>query len=65
MSCRAASGGLRLDVVETGPLAEVYVDLVRADRRDDFRWLARSQGLAASRAEELWALLSRRLGRPD
>jgi hypothetical protein len=64
MSCRAACARPLSDLAEAGLLAEVYVELVRTGRQEDFRWLARSQGLAASRTDELWAQLTRRLGPP-
>jgi hypothetical protein len=36
------------------PLAEIYLELARAGRRDDFRWFALSQGVAVEMVEDLW-----------
>jgi len=38
----------------------VYVELIRARRREDFRWFARSQGVPADRIDALWEGLSAR-----
>lgn len=56
VACRPAS-----EVTEGAALAEVYIDLFLAGRDEDFRWLARSQGLSADRSDELWQQLARRL----
>ncbi len=58
MSCRlSVSPRRRVAELVTAEAAELYRDLVRADRRDDFRWLARSQGVPAERIDELWIFL--------
>lgn len=59
VACRTAS-----EETEGTALAEVYVDLFQAGRDEDFRWLARSQGLSADRADELWRHVARRLPPP-
>jgi hypothetical protein len=38
-------------------LVTIYRELVEAGRWDDFRWLARSQGLTPERIVELWERL--------
>jgi hypothetical protein len=38
-----------------------YLDLVRAHRHDDFRWLARSHGVPPERLDALWRRLLVRL----
>lgn len=45
---RAAAAGEALEL--PGP----YLDLASSGRRDDFRWFARSQGVAAEDVERLW-----------
>lgn len=61
MSCRfSVSGAGRrrvADLIGGAEVGELYRDLVRADRRDDFRWLALSQGVPPERIEELWRFL--------
>jgi hypothetical protein len=58
MSCRFSVSGPRRVADLIGPdVAELYHDLVRMDRRDDFRWLALSQGVPAERVDELWRFL--------
>lgn len=59
VACRPAS-----EVTESTALAEAYIDLFQAGRDEDFRWLARSQGLSADRADELWRQLASRLPPP-
>src|SRR5262245_28245299 len=34
--------------------AAAYIDLARARRKQDFRWFARSQGMASGMIEQLW-----------
>ena len=41
-------------------LASVYADLARARREEDFRWLARSQGMRPETIDSLWQDLSAR-----
>jgi hypothetical protein len=61
MSCHfSISGAGRRSVANLiggGEVAELYRDLVRADRHDDFRWLALSQGVPPERIEDLWRFL--------
>ena len=64
MSCRTACRPT-VDAEQDTALAEVYVELFRAGRREEFRWLARSRGLSGTRVDELWQELTRRLGRHD
>ena len=45
---RAAAAG---EVLE---LAGPYLDLAGSGRQEDFRWFARSQGVAAEDVERLW-----------
>ncbi len=67
MSCRArrvpALDGQALEALAwSGP----FVELARADRRDDFGWLAQSQGIPAEAVEEFWrAMRARASGAPD
>jgi hypothetical protein len=52
MTCRAAyTPPLRKALVA------LYRELAEAGRWDDFRWLARSQGLTSERTAELWQRL--------
>ena len=55
MSCRARRAspldGLLVEALRT---SAPYLELVRSNRREDFDWLARSQGLAAETVEPLW-----------
>lgn len=58
MTCRVACGS-------AVNLLDLYLDLASSGRRDDFRWFARSQGVAAEDIERLWqraleAILARR-----
>ncbi len=66
MSCRfSVSGASRwrvADLIGGADVGELYRDLVDADRRDDFRWLALSQGVPPERIEELWRFLRSRRG---
>lgn len=39
-------------------LTELLLDLAAAGREDDFRWLARSQGVPGEMVERLWRNLS-------
>lgn len=64
MTCRAACRPAS-EATQGAALAEVYVHLFRAGRHEDFRWLARSQGLSADRADELWQQLARLLPPSD
>jgi hypothetical protein len=58
MSCRlSVSPPRRVAELVRAEVADLYRDLVRAGRRDDFRWLARSQGVPAERIDELWVFL--------
>jgi hypothetical protein len=34
--------------------AEIYLELARAGRREDFRWFALSQGVGLERVDKLW-----------
>lgn len=55
MSChwsRSGLGGSR--EAERGGSAEIYFELARAGRFEDFRWFALSQGVALEVVEELW-----------
>ncbi len=56
MSCHfSISKPRRVTDLLGGPdVAELYRDLVRLERREDFRWLALSQGVPAERIDELW-----------
>jgi len=53
MTCRVACAPR-----EPEGIAAVYAELAKAGRREDFRWLAESQGLARERIDALWAGLS-------
>jgi hypothetical protein len=60
MSCRWQAGAsVPPPRVETDAITgdDVYLELVRARRRDDFVWLARSDGIPAAAVEELWQRL--------
>jgi hypothetical protein len=60
VSCRALSPRPRVADLLTGTeAAELARDLAAADRRDDFRWFARSQGVPDERLDELWRHLRR------
>jgi hypothetical protein len=58
MTCRAACAPPM-----SKALATIYRELAEAGRWDDFRWLARSQGLTTERIAELWARLLARTPR--
>ncbi len=61
MSCRfSLSPPRRVADLINGADADLYRDLADTDRRDDFRWLALSQGVPAERIEELWRFLRSR-----
>ncbi len=49
MTCRVACGTPMPEA-----LASVYRELAESGRWDEFRWLARSQGVAVDRIAELW-----------
>lgn len=53
MSCRWLCGRARPPVPPPEEAA-AYVDLARAGRREDFRWLALSQGVPAEAVDDLW-----------
>ena len=59
MSCHFSISPPRrvADLISGAEVAELYRDLAEADQRDDFRWLALSQGVPANRLDELWRFL--------
>jgi hypothetical protein len=61
MSCRFSISGAgrwrAADLISGTEVAELYRDLADADRRDDFRWLALSQGVPPERVDDLWRFL--------
>jgi hypothetical protein len=62
MTCRWARARTSCSEIVSDPAtAAIYLDLVRARRKDDFRWLARSQGVPPHLVEELWRGLQARL----
>jgi len=58
MACRVACG-----IPMSEALASIYHELAECERWDEFRWLARSQGVAADRVAELWERLRAQGGR--
>ena len=56
MSCRfsIARRPSLADLLTAPEAAELYRDLVAADRYQDFRWFALSQGVPEERVDELW-----------
>jgi len=55
VSCRlrrvwSGDAGLVEVLMQSGP----YLEMARSGQREDFGWLARSQGVPAQRIEELW-----------
>jgi hypothetical protein len=61
MTCRVACGPQ-----VPAALATVYRELAEAGRWSEFRWLARSQGVAVERIDELWnAMLARSRPTPE
>lgn len=62
MSCRwvrAIPARVSL-LADDGP----WVELLKAGRRDDFRWLARSRGISDALVDELWERLRLGLAHP-
>ena len=58
MSCRFnLSGRESVAALIGAEVVDLYRDLAIADRQDDFRWLALSQGVPVERVEELWRFL--------
>ncbi len=58
MSCRAGRlSSIDEVMVEALTMSAPYLELARSDRRDDFNWLARSQGLPAEKTGELWDMM--------
>jgi hypothetical protein len=55
MSCRARRV-FSVDAAAIEALARSgpYLELARTGRRDDFAWLAQSQGVPADKIDELW-----------
>ena len=58
MSCRFSLSGRESIAALIGvEVVDLCRDLAIADRQDDFRWLALSQGVPAERVDELWRYL--------
>ena len=55
MTCRARRvaflSGTALEALTT---SAPYLELAKSGRRDDFTWLAQSQGVPVDKIEELW-----------
>jgi len=55
MSCRARRvSSIDATAIEALTRSGPYLELARAGRRDDFAWLAQSQGVTADKIDELW-----------
>jgi hypothetical protein len=55
MSCRARRVfSIDATAIEALARSGPYLELARTGRRDDFAWLAQSQGVPADKIEELW-----------
>lgn len=62
MSCHWSRHGHTAESARTGDVISAYLDLARAGRKEDFVWLALSQGILAGDVEDLWERTLARLG---
>ena len=65
MTCRWLRGREASLGPVTGEAMTAYLELARASREADFRWLALSQGVPPGEVEALWRRVRRALGLPS
>lgn len=63
MSCHWVRQGSGAESAGAGDVIAAYLDLARTGRKEEFRWLALSQGVPPADVEELWQRTLARLGR--